>query len=225
MVTSVGPVLPGSSAQAAESAPDEKTQRSIAEARRLITQNHITGAKAMRLSTMLTQAQQNVSSGKVFDAQRLAREALKLAQDESDSTGTANTENGNAPPATTSGDENNPDNSTGATQEANPNDLLQRNTTSYQDASDDSGVSFQYAEPLTQAQAPFAVRLHELSHVRRETSEAILNGQHVMASVTVSSHIDPQTGERQVGGGRTRVIVFPEIQIESIVGNNLNVKA
>jgi len=226
MVTSIGSVLPGVSPQATGPAHDEKTQRSIAEARRLIAQNHISGAKAMRLSTMLSQAEQNISSGKVVDAQRMAREALKIAQKESDSTGNADAaENGNVPGAVQSGDDDDTENTSATTDEANPNDPSQHETTSYQDGSSDNGVSFQYAAPLTQAQAPFAVQQHELSHVRRETSDAILNGQHVMASVTIKSHIDPRTGERQIEGGRTRIFIFPEIKVEPLLGNNLNVKA
>lgn len=223
MVTSIGSVLPGGLAQTSTPV-DGKTQRSIAEARRLIAQNHITGATAIRLSTMLTQAQQSSSSGKVVDAQRLAREALKLAQDESGSTGIPAAANEDADAAAQP--EENPEETPASQAEGiDPNNPLQRNTTSYVDQSDDPGVSFQYAQPITQGQAPFAVMAHEISHVRRETSAAILNGQRVMASVTIHSRIDPATGERQIGGGQARVIVFPEIKTNPLLGNNLNVTA
>ncbi len=228
MVTAIGRVLPGSSVQTAEPA-SEKTQRSIAEARRLVTQNHVTGAKAMRIINMLSQAQQSVTAGKSVDAERLAREALKIAQEEENPTeipsrSASNEEQENAAAPMQPNGENSDETPASNAMGVDPDQPFERETTSYADGSDDSGVSFQSAQPLTPAQAPFAVRLHELSHIRRETSDAILNGQRVLTSVAIHSRIDPMTGERHVGGGRTRVIVFPDIQPVWSRGNNLDVK-
>ena len=179
----------------------------------------------MRIINMLSQAQQNASSGKRTDAERFAREAVQLAENESDSTGRASAGDSEEAQttATTPGEETNEDTPASQASDVDPNQPMQRNTTSYTDGSDDSGISFQSAQPITSAQAPFAVRAHELSHIRRETSDAILNGQRVLTSVTIQSHIDPSTGERQIGGGRARIVVFPNITVQTPTGQNLDV--
>lgn len=57
------------------------------------------------------------------------------------------------------------------------------------------------------------MRQHELSHIRRETSDAIIEGRRVQASVTIKRSIDPETGEVIVEGGRARILDFPEVQL------------
>jgi len=220
MVTSIGTAAYTANAQPADNEAD-RTSRSIAEARRLIAQNQITGAKAMRILTMLTTAEQSIGQGKTINAQRIAREALKQAKDASDETNAALLNQNAANP-------NNALDETPAAkaQGASANQPFQRNTTNYTDGSSDSGVSYQSATPLTPGQAPFAVMQHELSHVRRETSNAILNGQRIMASVTIHSRVDPATGERQVGGGQARILIFPNVDSPQLTsGKNIDVKA
>ncbi len=225
MVTPVPPVpLTGAAQQPARLNADQ-TLRSIAEARRILFENHITGAKASRIMAMLSMAEQYVGNGRSFDAQRIAREALKQVRGiEEDIKPSASRQEEEKPIRP----EDNPENEETPAEEAldsDGNSVFQRETTSYQDGSSDSGISFQSPTPFTQAQAPFAVRQHELSHVRRETSDAILEGRRVMTSVQIHSHIDPQTGERHVGGGRARVIVFPNIKTNLQNGEKLNIKA
>lgn len=228
----VTPVQPGSFPihNQPEEPRNSKVERSLSEAKRLIFENKITGAKASRIQGLIDSAEQNASAGKVVDAERIAREALNTTQkaaDEKSGSDTIGT-------GSSSDDEEDTNAITNADEETDSSDgnlLAERETTSYTDGSSDEGVSFQYAQPLTQAQAPFAVRQHELSHVRRDTSEAILNGQRVLTSVRIFSRIDPQTGERHVEGGNTRIIVFPNIEPqknsfnEEETGNNIDITA
>ncbi|RJP25982.1 MAG: hypothetical protein C4527_16110 [Candidatus Omnitrophota bacterium] len=225
MVTPVHPVpFTGATPQSGMSA--QQTSRSIAEARRLLLENHITGAKASRIMAMLVTAEQYIGNGKSTDAQRLAREALKQVKEtaEIENPADPNKENKEevqlAPP-----DSENEETPVGDALDQDGSNVFQRETTTYQDGSSDSGISFQSPTPFTPAQAPFAVRQHELSHVRRETSDALLEGRRVMTSVTIHSTIDPRTGERHVGGGQARVIVFPKLVSNVSTGQNLNVKA
>ncbi len=224
MVTSVQPVsiagfTPNSSSQ------QEQTSRSIAEARRLLMENRVTGAKASRILAMLTTAEQYMGNGKSVDAQRLAREALKQVKETEENTNPADPNQPEEEPQSSAPKKGNEETPAGDALDREGSNVFQRETTAYQDGSDDSGISFQSATPFTQAQAPFAVRQHELSHVRRETSDAIIEGRRVMTSVTIHSYIDPRSGERQVGGGQARVIVFPQIKPNVPTGKNVNVKA
>ncbi len=217
-VGSVGstPYYPQMEPKAAETRPVE---RSLSEARRLLIENGGASAKTMRVMAMVALAEQNAGQGKVSEAERLAREAVKLAKNE---------DNASNPADPTAEEE--PQNAANPKTNTTPlpgeeEETGERETTNYSDVSDDSGVSFQFAQPLTPAQAPLAVMQHELSHVRRETSDAILNGQRIMASVAIHSYIDPQTGDRHVSGGRTRVVVFPDISLEFPAKNQLDVIA
>ena len=196
-----------------------RVSRALSEAQRLILTEKITGAAAMRITAMISQAQQSSGQGNLRDADRLARQALGLAKDAAGPPveGAPDKEDDSPVPEAAK----NPD----ETDKGNQQGFSQQETTSYQDASNDSGVSFQSAQPLTNAQAPFAVQLHEMSHVRRETSDAILHGQRVLTAVTIHSHIDPQTGERHVDGGQARVVVFPNIKTVTPTGNNIDLEA
>ncbi len=228
MDTSVGAISPVHQAGPQEN-QSVKTSRSIAEAKRLLAKNQVTGAKAMRILNMLSVAEQNMGQGNTIQAQRIAREALSAVRDIDENSNPINPnrkEESEAASAPTSNDETEETPANNVLAESESDEPFQRETTSYQDGSDDSGISFQAAQPLTPAQAPFAVRQHELSHVRRETSDAILNGQRVLASVTIHSHIDPTTGQQHIGGGRARVIVFPDMEQKPLQnGNNLDIKA
>lgn len=226
----VTPVQPGSFPIQIQSAENRnsKIDRSLSEAKRLLFEHRITGVKAMRIQGLIETAEQNALSGKVIDAERIAREALNYTRetvDEAVNNGAIGTG------AKAKEDETTviPNAEEGATTYKNL--LAERETTNYADGSDDEGISFKFSQPLTQAQAPFAVRQHELSHVRRDTSDAILNGQKVYTSVRIFSRIDPRTGERHVDGGNTRIIVFPniepqnKIQSDKEIGNNIDTKA
>jgi hypothetical protein len=78
----------------------------------------------------------------------------------------------------------------------------------YQDVSSDAGVSFSYAAPLTGPQSFIAVPAHEAEHVGRRVSEAVLNGEQIMVSVSYSVKYDPRTGEPYMAGGVTRTVTL-----------------
>lgn len=228
----VTPIQPGSfpvQNQPAENL-NSKIDRSLSEAKRLLFENKLTGAKAMRIQGMIDTAEQSASSGKVIDAERIAREALNFTRESVDESS-----NNNSIGVGKSTDEDEETSTILNTDEesdsSDDNLIAERETSNYTDGSSDEGVSFQFAQPLTQAQAPFAVRQHELSHVRRDTSDAILNGQRVMTSVRIFSRIDPRTGERHVEGGNARIIVFPNIEPQKDLfdpentGKNIDTKA
>lgn len=227
----VTPIQPGTFPYHTQHAENQsgKINRPLSEAKRLLFEHRITGAKAMRIQGLIESAEQTAGSGKVIEAERIAREALNITRQTIDETGITSTETSAKIPK----DEDEQDKTAIGTEESDTTDknlIAERETTTYSDGSDDEGISFQYAQPLTQAQAPFAVRQHELSHVRRDTSEAILNGQKVLTSVRIFSRIDPMTGERHVHGGNTRIVVFPNIEApskmtpEAEIGNNIDTK-
>jgi hypothetical protein len=81
----------------------------------------------------------------------------------------------------------------------------------YQDASNDPGVSFTYPGKLSGPQSFLAVRAHEYEHVRRSLRDAVLNGKRVMVLVSTRMRFDPATGEAYLAGGVTRTLRFPDI--------------
>jgi hypothetical protein len=74
----------------------------------------------------------------------------------------------------------------------------------YKDVSNDAGVSFTYASPLTNAQSLLAVPSHEGEHAGLSISEAVLNGDQVNVIVSYSIRYDPVSGEAYMAGGETR---------------------
>lgn len=217
----------------APQAQGDPTSRSLSEARRLINQHHIAGSKATRVLNLVGQAEQKIGEGEKVDAGRIARDALKMARETVDATGAPGTVIPTRPGEAAPGEENEKSAESDATpaEEAlgvENSPIFKRETTNYADGSDDQGISFQYAQPLTQGQAFFAVKQHELSHVARDTREAILNGQRVQASAAVHAHIDPATGELHVSGGRSRIIIYPNIELSQprreLLGENVDVK-
>lgn len=220
----VTPIQPGSFPQQSDPAQtrNSKIVRQIAEAKRLVNENKITGAKAMRVQRMIEDAEQNASSGRIVTAEQIARKALSFTRETVDSstitgqtTGSSEGEKSEETSVLPNAEEE--------SDSTDANLLPGRETSNYADDSSDEGVSFQFEQPLTQAQAPFAVRQHELSHVRRDTSDAILNGQRVMTSVRIFSRIDPRTGERHVDGGNARIIIFPNIEPQNNINRSDNI--
>ncbi len=228
MVTSVQPVAPSVSVIPAGSQA-QPAQRSISEAKRLLNENGITGAGAMRILAMLDQAEQHAGKGNSVNAQRIARKALKQVRElsvsstPSDSITPTDREKKTDTVTEESTDPKTP--LVNQNQRGVMGDPSQQETVTYQDGSNDSGVSFQYAQPVSAIQSQFAVRQHELSHIRRDTSEAILNGQKVLTSVRLHRGVNPSTGKPYVSGGQARIIIFPENKSHFPSGNNINVKA
>lgn len=75
----------------------------------------------------------------------------------------------------------------------------------YQDASDDSGVSFQNPTKMNPVTASYRVKAHEMEHVRREQFSAKEEGKKVISqSVQIKTDICPECGKIYVSGGTTR---------------------
>lgn len=75
----------------------------------------------------------------------------------------------------------------------------------YQDGSDDSGVSFQSPTHIAPASSHAAVRGHEQEHVVRERANAEkLGGKVISQSVTIHMAICPECGRAYSSGGVTK---------------------
>ncbi|MBN2441433.1 MAG: hypothetical protein JXJ04_08800 [Spirochaetales bacterium] len=83
----------------------------------------------------------------------------------------------------------------------------------YQDASNDPGVSFSYPGNLTGPESFLAVPAHEYEHVRSSLQDAILNGENVRVYVSYKVRYDPSTGDPYMAGGVTRTIRFRDIPV------------
>ena len=77
----------------------------------------------------------------------------------------------------------------------------------YQDGSNDPGVSFKSPTKISAAQAATAVMGHEMEHVSRNRSKAESEGREVVSqSVTLQTGICPECGKSYVAGGVTRTV-------------------
>lgn len=78
---------------------------------------------------------------------------------------------------------------------------------SYQDVSNDSGVSMKTPTHLSPEAANSAVRSHEGEHVSRETAKAESEGRHVVyQSVQIYTDICPECGRMYTSGGKTTTV-------------------
>ena len=207
MVTPFAPISYPGTVSAADSPKTDSpsVRRSVSQAERIIQEERLTGADAMRVRGLLERAKSSDASGNASDAEHIARQALRTAQQAGGGTTLEASPSGAESGGRGEGGTRVQANSDGDTYEP-----MERETTNYRDSSSDSGVSFQSSQPLTAAQAPLAIAEHETSHLRRRSREATLNGQKVMQSVRYIHRIDPETGEIQVVGGRARTIVLPK---------------
>lgn len=77
----------------------------------------------------------------------------------------------------------------------------------YQDVSDDPGVSFQTPTNVSPEASASAVSGHEGEHVSRERSKASNEGREVVSqTVTMSGGICQECGKAYVAGGETRTV-------------------
>lgn len=84
-------------------------------------------------------------------------------------------------------------------------------TRTYQDQSDDPGVSFKAPTRLSPAQAATAVISHEMEHVSNEQADAKQEGKEVIAqSVQIFHSICPECGISYVSGGVTKTTTAGE---------------
>lgn len=78
-------------------------------------------------------------------------------------------------------------------------------TRTYQDQSDDAGVSFQAPTHLNPSQAASAVVAHEMEHVSHEQVDAKEEGKEVIGqSVQIFQSVCPECGKSYVSGGVTK---------------------
>lgn len=83
----------------------------------------------------------------------------------------------------------------------------------YQDGSDDPGVSFKTPTKLSPDKAASAVRAHENEHVNREQASAVREDRKVVSqSVTYHSAICPECGTTYVSGGTTRTVTKGQVE-------------
>ena len=81
----------------------------------------------------------------------------------------------------------------------------------YQDGSDDAGVSFKTPTHISPDQAASAVKGHEMEHVLRERAAAKREDRRVVSqSVTMHTSICPECGRVYVSGGTTRTTTASE---------------
>ena len=82
----------------------------------------------------------------------------------------------------------------------------------YKDVSNDAGVSFSYASPLTDSESFFSVPAHEGEHVARRVGEAMFKGDQIMVFVSYKIRYDPESGEAYMAGGETWAITFSHLK-------------
>ncbi|MBI2266026.1 MAG: hypothetical protein HYU64_12765 [Armatimonadetes bacterium] len=79
-------------------------------------------------------------------------------------------------------------------------------TRTYQDASDDSSVSFKAPARLTPGAAEYWVRAHEGEHVAQEVAQAIREGKTIVnIAVSIFYRYSAEAGETIAVGGRTEI--------------------
>ncbi len=78
----------------------------------------------------------------------------------------------------------------------------------YQDVSDDPGVSFKAPGYISPSASAAVVRSHEQEHVSNERAKAHAQGKRVISqSVSIYTSICPECGRSYVSGGMTRITV------------------
>lgn len=77
----------------------------------------------------------------------------------------------------------------------------------YQDGSNDLGVSFKTPTRLTPEKAAYAVRAHESEHVARAWAQAQREDKEIVSqSVTYRTGVCPECGKTYIAGGTTQTV-------------------
>ena len=77
----------------------------------------------------------------------------------------------------------------------------------YQDGSNDLGVSFKTPTRLTPEKAAYAVRAHESEHVARAGAQAQREDKEIVSqSVTYRTGVCPECGKTYIAGGTTQTV-------------------
>lgn len=86
----------------------------------------------------------------------------------------------------------------------------------YQDGSDDPGVSFKAPGYISPGASAAVVRSHEQEHVSNERAKAQAQGKSVISqSVSIYTAVCPECGRSYVSGGMTRITVAGKREIKS----------
>jgi hypothetical protein len=80
----------------------------------------------------------------------------------------------------------------------------------YQDGSNDPGVSFKTPTKVSPGAAASAVRAHEAEHVSRNASKAESEGMNAQSTVAIHTAICPECGKTYVSGGTTTTTFTPK---------------
>ncbi len=93
----------------------------------------------------------------------------------------------------------------------------------YQDQSNDVGVSFSYPVAINRYQAPLAVQAHEGEHVIIARAEAMIRNENVTTYVSIHNGYDGK-GRLITTGGTTTVITHPKPKMVPIkTGNKVDI--
>jgi hypothetical protein len=93
----------------------------------------------------------------------------------------------------------------------------------YQDQSNDVGVSFSYPVSMNQYQAALAVQSHEGEHVIIARAEAMMKGENVTTYVSIHNGYDSK-GRLITTGGTTTVITRPKPKMQPIkIGHKVDI--
>lgn len=171
-----------------------------------------------RAINLINLAENALKNGNIYAANNFADNAIKLLIPEID---TGKKQFDDMPDLKNDLEKNNFKNN----KEIKPEQSKKENTHMFQDVSNDPGVSFTYATPLTNAQTFFAVRAHEAQHVGRRISEAILNGDSVNVYVSYRVKYDPNTGDPYLAGGVTRSVTRHKPKVEYKCGTMIDTYA
>ena len=191
-------IIPQSTDPAAALTTDVQAEQSIKKARALLSsQNKIN----QRAANLIQMAESALKNGNFPSAKDFAGKVLTMLS----------IENQDIPDPKP--EKKDPRIPTPVSRGKKPGDSPEKKKSShtYQDISNDPGVSFSYPAKLSGPQSFLAVPAHEYEHVRNSIGEAVLNGKKVMVLVSYTIRYDPGTGEPYMAGGVTRTIHYPDI--------------
>jgi hypothetical protein len=205
------------------------SERAVREAESILTAGKVKGSEALRIRALIQQAKVSTQTGKPTEAQRLARQALHVARKLGDLTGITplDSEDENAQPAPDTGNVATATPALRQAQDVGEQDSpsAQSDRSVYRDSREDGDGSLQTGAPLSELEAPLAVRSHETSHLHHEIQEAVLEGRRVDADIRIPSRTDSDTGHQETAGGRATVVTFPNTEPVEPEEHKLNVKA
>ena len=93
----------------------------------------------------------------------------------------------------------------------------------YQDGSNDPGVSFKTPGHIDPGSAASVVMAHEQEHVKNETAKAAESGRKVVSqSVTLQTGVCPECGRSYISGGLTKTVTKADNSKKDFFKDNFN---